>query len=69
MTGIEERVREIEWFHSIDLGNGVVTPGREGSTSAKLRRIGLPESLLGSTVLDVGAWDGYLRLRSRAPRC
>ena len=59
MNGIDERVREIEWFHSIDLGDGVVTPGKEGSTSAKLRRIGLPASLTGRTVLDVGAWDGF----------
>jgi tRNA (mo5U34)-methyltransferase len=59
VAGIDERVREIDWFHSIDLGDGVVTPGREGSTSAKLPRIGLPESLAGRTVLDVGAWDGF----------
>jgi len=59
MSKGDERVREIDWFHSIDLGGGVVTPGREGATAAKLERIGLPESLAGRTVLDVGAWDGF----------
>ena len=59
MSGVDERVREIDWFHSIDLGDGIVTPGREGATAAKLERIGLPESLAGRSVLDVGAWDGF----------
>jgi tRNA (mo5U34)-methyltransferase len=58
-TGIDKGVGEIEWFHSIDLGGGVVTPGREGATAAKLRRLRFPESLVGRTVLDVGAWDGF----------
>ena len=47
-----------EWFHTIDLGRGIVTPGRDKS-ARKLQRIGLPDDLRGRTVLDVGAWDGY----------
>ena len=46
------------WFHSIDLGHGIVTPGRDES-SRKLGWIGLPADLRGRTVLDVGAWDGF----------
>jgi len=45
----------IAWFHTIDLGNGVVTKGH--STSV------IPEALFppiaGCRVLDIGAWDGY----------
>ena len=48
------------WWHSIDLGQGVVTPGKK--TAELLRRelgaLQLPE-LTGKTVLDIGAWDGY----------
>ncbi len=46
------------WFHSIDLGNGIVTPGRDES-ARKLEWLSLPEDLSGRTVLDVGAWDGF----------
>ena len=47
-----------EWFHTIDLGGGIVTPGRDESPR-KLGWIGLPEDLRGRSVLDVGAWDGF----------
>jgi tRNA (mo5U34)-methyltransferase len=43
------------WYHQIDLGHGVVTPGHRGWDFDTLV---LP-SLEGRTVLDVGAWDGY----------
>jgi len=46
------------WFHTIDLGGGVITPGVDDSWS-KLQLIRLPESFAGKTVLDVGAFDGY----------
>jgi tRNA (mo5U34)-methyltransferase len=49
-----------DWFHSIDLGHGVVTPGNKSpETLAKeLANMHLPD-LHGRSVLDVGAWDGY----------
>ena len=46
------------WFHTIDLGNGVVTPG-ENRTHETLRRVRLPADLSGRSVLDIGAWDGF----------
>jgi tRNA (mo5U34)-methyltransferase len=46
------------WFHTIDLGNGVVTPG-EKDTPAELALFQIPEDLTGQTVLDVGAYDGF----------
>lgn len=55
---IRERVQRIRWFHSIDLGGGLVTPGRD-RTAAKLAQIRLPDSLEGRSVLDIGAWDGF----------
>jgi len=51
-------VDQVSWFHTIDLGDGVVTPGRD-DTPAKLQLVGLPADLSGKTVLDVGAWDGF----------
>jgi tRNA (mo5U34)-methyltransferase len=55
---LRARVAELRWFHTIDLGHGIVTPGHDDSPK-KLRRVGLPEELHGKTVLDIGAWDGF----------
>src|SRR3954447_3234669 len=48
---------DIRWFHTIDLGGGVVTDG-EDESPRKLGWLHLPD-LRGKTVLDVGAWDGF----------
>lgn len=55
---LQQQVAAIRWFHRIDLGDGVVTPGLD-DTPAKLQRLRLPESFAGRTVLDIGAWDGF----------
>jgi len=48
------------WWHSMDLGDGVITPGVKTSEhlASELEALRLPE-LRGRTVLDVGAWDGF----------
>ena len=48
------------WWHSIDLGEGVVTPGFNGLEFLRSEwdALSLP-NLPGRSVLDVGAWDGY----------
>jgi tRNA (mo5U34)-methyltransferase len=58
VDSLRTEVEAIRWFHTIDLGEGVVTPG-EDDTPAKLRTLGFPADLTGLTVLDVGAWDGF----------
>lgn len=58
MGSLRADVEAIRWFHTIDLGGGVVTPGEE-DTPAKLATLGMPEDLSGRTVLDIGAWDGF----------
>jgi tRNA (mo5U34)-methyltransferase len=55
---LRRRVAEIAWFHTIDLGDGVVTPG-VGDTPRNLGLVKMPEDLSGQTVLDIGAWDGF----------
>ena len=52
------RVGEIDWYHTIDLGHGVVTPGRVDHR-AQLPYYRLPASLAGKRVLDVGTFDGF----------
>ncbi len=52
------RVRAHRWYHTLDLGNGIVTAGVDNS-SERLTRLQLPASLAGKSVLDIGAWDGF----------
>jgi len=51
-------VARIRWYHRIDLGHGIVTPGEADNLNV-LKRLRLPKSFAGQTVLDVGAWDGF----------
>lgn len=47
------------WFHKIDLGNGLVTPGWSDPAKEKLPHFGIPENLAGLRVLDIGCSEGY----------
>src|SRR6266545_273409 len=58
MQDLKSRAGAIRWYHTIDLGGGVVTRGVD-DTPQRLARVQLPSSLAGLTVLDVGAWDGF----------
>lgn len=53
------------WHHSIDLGDGVVTPGGKTPhhTYDELRRLHLPD-MANQSVLDIGAWDGFYTLHA-----
>lgn len=54
------------WWHSIDLGGGVATPGQKGSLEfmrENFRRLRLPP-LTGKSVLDIGAFDGFYSFES-----
>ncbi|MGH9146136.1 MAG: class I SAM-dependent methyltransferase [Vicinamibacterales bacterium] len=55
---LKREVAAITWWHTIDLGKGIVTPGLD-PTPARLPEIRLPEDLAGLSVLDIGAWDGF----------
>jgi tRNA (mo5U34)-methyltransferase len=56
--GLLTAVKSRDWFHRIDLGQGVVTPGMD-DTPAKLKVLGFPKDLSGKSVIDIGAWDGF----------
>jgi tRNA (mo5U34)-methyltransferase len=55
---LRARVNALRWYHTIDLGGGLVTPGVD-DCAVRLPRLGIPDSLAGRTVLDIGAWDGF----------
>ncbi len=47
------------WWHTIDLGDGVSTPGKSSLEEQGQRAQGIPGVLQGKTVLDIGCWDGF----------
>ena len=66
MRNLAEDVRSVPlWWHSIDLGQGVVTPGYKSPELLKAEwqhlQIG---DLSGKSVLDIGAWDGWFSFQA-----
>lgn len=62
-----ELVNRHTWYHNIDLGNGVVTPGRGwhfiwDPSAEFLKRV----DFRGKTVLEIGTWDGYFSFKVEA---
>ncbi|HET7218523.1 MAG TPA: DUF1698 domain-containing protein [Vicinamibacterales bacterium] len=55
---LRSRVEQLRWYHTIDLGQGIVTRGAD-DTPVRLARLDLPASFAGASVLDIGAWDGF----------
>jgi tRNA (mo5U34)-methyltransferase len=55
---LQSRVNALRWYHTIDLGRGILTDGVD-NTPQRLGRIALPQDLSGRSVLDIGAWDGF----------
>lgn len=46
------------WYHAVDLGNGLVTPG-DYDYRSQIDSFGIPTDLRGLRVLDVGSATGY----------
>jgi tRNA (mo5U34)-methyltransferase len=55
---LRQTVGSIEWYHTLELAPGVVTPGWLDHRPV-LHRIPLPASLAGSRCLDVGTFNGF----------
>ncbi|MBV9655321.1 MAG: DUF1698 domain-containing protein [Acetobacteraceae bacterium] len=62
---LRDRVHGLPWFHQIDFGNDVVSPGWIGLD--KIRRMAkliFDRPLAGKSVLDIGCWDGAYSLEA-----
>ncbi len=51
-------VASVEWYHTIELAPGLLTPGWH-DTRPILAKVPFPPSLEGKRCLDVGTFDGY----------
>jgi SAM-dependent methyltransferase len=55
------------WYHRMDLGNGVLTPGRDYEGLWNLTRRAREEiDYRGKAVLDLGSWDGMWAFEAEA---
>ncbi|HEY5318687.1 MAG TPA: methyltransferase domain-containing protein [Solirubrobacteraceae bacterium] len=58
MTALHEEVAGRDWYHTLELGDGITTPGwfdtRELAT-----RLPMPPDLHGKRCLDIGTYDGF----------
>ncbi len=57
----EDLLKEInsrKWVHSIDLGDGIITPGRWKRPNPLIAQAVEATDFKGKNVLDIGCWDG-----------
>jgi tRNA (mo5U34)-methyltransferase len=57
-ASLEQAIARVEWYHTIDLGNGIVTPG-SFDHRPYLDDFRVPDRLDGMRALDVATFDGY----------
>ncbi|UCH95987.1 MAG: methyltransferase domain-containing protein [Candidatus Aminicenantes bacterium] len=57
----EKLIKECNWYHSIEIEKGLITPGKLPHHLLKnfLNGLRLPGDLSGLSVLDIGACDGF----------
>ncbi len=55
---LKEAIENLYWHHSIDFGNGIVSPGQKSAAVLNREAAYLPD-VKGKSVLDIGAWDGW----------
>lgn len=54
-----DEIARYRWFHQIDFGDGVLTPGWiKASKIERMTKYFFDRPLAGKTVLDIGCWDG-----------
>ena len=57
-TALEEEIARLDWYHTLELAPGVVTPGFL-DTRQVVSKVPLPASLAGKRCLDVGTFNGF----------
>lgn len=57
---IKTQVAKLQWYHAIDLGNGIITPGQTCFSPIwdMIRRVRDNLDYKDKTVLDIGSYDG-----------
>jgi tRNA (mo5U34)-methyltransferase len=71
MTGssnqaLREEINALPWFHSIDFGDGITSPGwiKKPKVDRVAKALFGPMDVKGRSVLDIGCWDGAYSLEA-----
>lgn len=65
-SDIQSQAEGLPWFHSIDLGNGVITKGAKAASILESEAdVVFRYFEPGSSVLDIGAWDGFFSFMAK----
>jgi tRNA (mo5U34)-methyltransferase len=67
IADLPEKVAGLFWWHSINLGGGIVTPGHKTryEISREAEAIFAPLSLRDRSVADIGAWNGGFTVEAK----
>ena len=67
VEGLPEKIKSYYWFHSINLGDGIITPGLKTryEISREAEAIFAPLSLRSRSVADIGAWNGCFTVEAK----
>ncbi len=58
--GLRGAVERLHWFHQIDFGGGVISPGLAPLAQLQAQaEIYFAPGVSGKSVLDIGCWDGF----------
>jgi len=64
---LREEINQRKWYHRIDLGSGIVTPGFHWEDVwDNIRRTRSSINYAGKAVLDLGSWDGLWAFEAEA---
>ena len=63
---LQEEIDALRWFHQIDFGGGVLSPGyiKKDKVARVARALFDPMPVAGKSVLDIGCWDGAYSLEA-----
>jgi tRNA (mo5U34)-methyltransferase len=60
LAALRERVESLQWFHKIDFGDGIISPGVADLALLRAQAdIYFEGGIEGKSVLDIGCWDGF----------
>ncbi len=67
VEGLLEKIKSYYWFHSINLGEGIITPGLKTryEISREADAIFAPLALRSRSVADIGAWNGCFTVEAK----
>lgn len=66
MQSYKEAIKGLDWWHTIELPDGTVTPGKTNyMIPENAERFQLPPDLSGNSVLDIGTFDGFWAIEAR----